>query len=208
MRFDLHMHTTRHSGDSSMDPYEMLHRARELGLEGVVITEHDWMWTEKELDELRGNAPELLVLAGVEVSTRQGHFLAYGIKNPFAMPRGINVADMCREVHRQGGVVVAAHPFRFGQRFLEILNRDRPAIDGLELMTSNMDAECRRKAAEVFEQRQLAGIGSSDAHHEDVLGFCYTEFEDAIRDASDLVDAIRQRRTTPHERADLAVGVM
>src|SRR5258708_38281132 len=97
MRFDLHIHTTRHSGDSSMDPFVLIDRAQEIGLDGVVITEHDWLWTEKELDELRAAAPRLVVLAGVEVSTRQGHFLAYGIKNPLALPRGITVADMCRE---------------------------------------------------------------------------------------------------------------
>jgi predicted metal-dependent phosphoesterase TrpH len=206
MKFDLHMHTTRHSPDGLMDPFVMVERARQIGLEGIVITEHDWLWTEDELDELRAAAPGLVVLAGVEVSTRQGHFLAYGVRNPFAVGRGIHAAELCREVHRQGGAVVAAHPFRFGQRFKDILYRDNPEIDGLELMTSNMDAECRRKASEIFRQRPLAGLGSSDAHHEDVLGFCFTEFEGTIRDLSDLVDAIRQRRATPRERADLAAA--
>jgi predicted metal-dependent phosphoesterase TrpH len=206
MKFDLHMHTTRHSPDSFMDPFGMVLRAREIGLEGVVITEHDWLWTDEELDELRAAAPDLVILAGVEVSTRQGHFLAYGVKNPFAVGKGIDVAELCREMHRQGGAVVAAHPFRWGQRFRDILNRDKPDIDGLELMTSNMDAECRRKAADVFKQRSLAGLGSSDAHHEDVLGFCFTEFEATIRDTRDLVEAIRQKRATPHERIDLAAA--
>src|SRR5215813_195545 len=95
MKFDLHMHTTRHSPDSFMDPQVMLQRAREIGLHGVVITEHDWLWTEAELDELRAAAPGLVVLAGVEVSTRQGHFLAYGVRNPFSIPRNIGVADLC-----------------------------------------------------------------------------------------------------------------
>src|SRR6266542_4511710 len=161
MKFDLHMHTTRHSPDSEMDPFIMLRRARAL------------------------------VLAGVEVSTRQGHFLVYGVKNPFAVPRGIGVAELCREMHRQGGAVVAAHPFRWGQRFDDILARDRPELDGLELMTNNMDADCRRRAAEIHARRRLAGLGSSDAHHEDTLGVCYTEFDAAIRDVRDLVEAIR-----------------
>src|SRR5438270_3855805 len=120
MKFDLHMHTTRHSPDSSMDPFVMLRRARELGLDGLVITEHDWLWTEEELDELRAAAPGLVVLAGVEVSAWEGHFLAYGVGDPFALSRGMGVAELCREVHRQGGAVVAAHPFRFGQRFNDI----------------------------------------------------------------------------------------
>ena len=200
MKFDLHMHTTRHSPDSFMGPYVMLRRAREVGLQGVVITEHDWLWTDDELDELRSSASGLVVLAGVEVSTKQGHFLAYGVRNPFSIPRNIGVADLCYEMHKQGGVVVAAHPFRWGQRFGDILRQERPDLDGIELMTSNMDEDCRRRAAEVFAERTLAGLGSSDAHHEDVLGVCYTEFEGTIRDIRDLVDAIRERRTSAHER--------
>ncbi len=200
MNFDLHMHTTRHSPDSFMDPHVMLRRAGEVGLHGLVITEHDWLWAEDELDELRAAAPGLVVLAGVEVSTRQGHFLAYGVRNPFSIPRNIGVADLCYEMHKQGGVVVAAHPFRWGQRFRDILRQEQPDLDGMELMTYNMDADCRRRAAEVFAEQTLAGLGSSDAHHADVLGVCYTEFEGTIRDEHDLVDAIRDRRTSAHER--------
>jgi hypothetical protein len=182
-----------------MDPLAMLRRAREIGLDGLVITEHDWLWTESELDELRAAEPGLVVLAGIEVSARQGHFLAYGVRNPFAVPHGIDVAELCREVHRQGGAVVAAHPFRWGQRFDEILHKSRPELDGLELMSKNMDADCRRQAAAIVRERRLCGLGNSDAHSEDRLGCCYTDFDAAIRDLRDLVEAIRSRRAVARE---------
>src|SRR4051812_14927859 len=159
MKFDLHLHTSRHSPDSSMDPRVMLRRAQGLGLDGLVITEHDWLWTEDELNEMRAPAPGLVILSGIEVSTRGGHLLGYGVTNPFATPKGIRVADLCQEVHRQGGAVVAAHPFRFGQRFNDILQRDRPDLDGLEMMSNNMDKDCRRQAAEVQSRLGLAGLG-------------------------------------------------
>src|SRR5262249_40692563 len=117
MKLDMHLHTTRHSPDSQMEPAALLRRAREIGLDGFVITEHDWLWTEPELDELRAEAPDLLILSGIEVSSYEGHVLVYGVTNPFAVPRGIRMAELCREVHRQGGVTVAAHPFRWGQKF-------------------------------------------------------------------------------------------
>src|SRR5262249_4510993 len=121
MKFDLHMHTTRHSPDSMMDPLVLVQRARELGLAALLITEHDWLWTEAELEDLRTAAAGLVVLAGIEVSAREGHFLVYGVHNPFAFPQGMGVAALCREVHAQGGAVVAAHPFRWGQPFDEII---------------------------------------------------------------------------------------
>src|SRR5262249_1932519 len=142
----------------------------------------------------------------IEVTTREGDFLAYGVKNPFALPKGIGVAELCREVHCQGGVVVAAHPFRWDQRFDEILRDERPELDGLELMTSNMDADIRRRAAEIWQRLPLAGLGSSDAHHEDVLGFCYTEFVESIHTNEDLVDAIRGRHMLAMEGDLHALG--
>jgi predicted metal-dependent phosphoesterase TrpH len=199
MKFDLHMHTTRHSPDSMMDPLALLRRARQIGLDGVVITEHDWLWTQPELDGLRALGDGLVVLAGIEVSAREGHFLVYGVTNPFAVPRGIGVAELCGEVHRQGGAVVAAHPFRWGQPFEEILQEERPDLDGLEMMSSNMDEDCRRRTQEVQAKLAVAGLGNSDAHHEDVLGYCYTEFPDGIRTSADLVAAIRGRQTLPRQ---------
>jgi predicted metal-dependent phosphoesterase TrpH len=199
MKFDLHMHTTRHSPDSQMDPFVLVRRAIEIKLDGVVITEHDWLWTEEELDELRATAPGLVVLGGIEVSCREGHFLTYGVRDPFALPHGIRVADLCREVHRQEGAVVAAHPFRWGQRFDEIMEKVKPELDGLELRTSNMDEDCRRRAARMQATYGLAGLGSSDAHDESVLGFCYTEFDAPVRNARELVAAILTRRSTAHD---------
>jgi predicted metal-dependent phosphoesterase TrpH len=200
MKLDLHLHTSRHSPDSIMPPQIMVGRAREIGLDGVVITEHDWLWTEDELDELRAAEPGLVVLAGVEVTTKQGHFLAYGITDPFAVPNGIGVTELCREVHRQGGAVVAAHPYRWNQPFNDILRKDRPELDGLEMMSNNMDAETRQRAAELNERLKLAGLGNSDAHRVETLGCCYTEFGAVIRDARDLVEAIRSRKTAPFDR--------
>jgi predicted metal-dependent phosphoesterase TrpH len=199
MKFDLHMHTTRYSPDSAMDPFDLVRRARQIGLDGVAVTEHDRLWPEKELEELRAVEPALVVLAGIEVSCREGHFLAYGVQDASTIPHGIGVAALCREVHRQGGAVVAAHPFRWGQPFDKILRDEQPELDGLELMTSNMDPECRRRAAEVQRIQNLAGLGSSDAHAEDVLGICYTVFADTIRNGRDLAEAIRKHRTSAHE---------
>jgi predicted metal-dependent phosphoesterase TrpH len=205
MKFDLHLHTTRHSPDSQMDPVALLRRARRIGLDGVVITEHDWLWTEPELEALRALAGDLVILAGIEVSAREGHFLVYGVTNPFALPRGIGVADLCCEVHRQGGAVVAAHPFRWGQPFEEILEEEQPELDGLEMMSSNMDDYCRRRAAEVQARLGVAGLGNSDAHHEDILGFCYTEFTGEVRSTADLVRAIRRRQAVPRQGPPLAL---
>ncbi len=98
MKFDLHMHTTRHSPDSDMDPFVMCRQAREIGLDGVVITEHDWLWTEPELAELRRGASESgSSWRASRVSAFEGHFyLAYGGgPNLFAAPMGVPRGGVC-----------------------------------------------------------------------------------------------------------------
>jgi predicted metal-dependent phosphoesterase TrpH len=198
MLFDLHMHTARYSPDSIIDPLALIERARAVGLDGIVITEHDRLWPDDELTELRAKAKGLVVLAGVEVTGRGGDMLCYGVTDLSALPRGVSWPELTREVHRQGGVCVAAHPYRWGQPFDELVAMEGVELDGIEMMSNNMDAELRSKAAEFMRRRPgYAGLGNSDAHEVAVVGCCRTEFSATISTMADLVQAIRSRLTSP-----------
>ncbi len=198
MKFDLHMHTSRYSSDSIIDPYELVARAKTIGLDGIVITEHDRLWPDKELAELRAKADGLVVLAGVEVTGRGGDMLCYGVTDLAKLPRGVSWRELTREVHRQGGACVAAHPYRWDQPFEHLLETQQPELDGIEMMSNNMDADLRAKAASFIRRRpEFAQLGNSDAHEIDVVGCCYTEFDAVIQTMSDLVSAIRAGKATP-----------
>ena len=198
MLFDLHIHTSWHSPDSAIDPFQLARHARRIGLDGIVITEHDWLWTEAELNQLRAAVPGLVILAGVEVSAHGGHVLCYGVTDPFAIPKNIPWPDLCDEVHRQGGVTVAAHPFRWGQPFERFYDEQRPAFDGVEVMSKNLDAGLRERVA-AFQARHphLARLGNSDAHGIGEVGCCRTEFDVEVSSNADLVAAIKGNRGTP-----------
>ncbi|HEY2910611.1 MAG TPA: PHP domain-containing protein [Gemmataceae bacterium] len=195
MNFDLHLHTSRHSPDSVTDPFELLDAARKAGLDGVVLTEHDYFWPEDELAELRSAAPDLVVLSGMEVTGRGGDVLVYGITDPFALPKGIGWGELCREVHRQGGAAVAAHPNRWGQPFERVVRDAGAELDGIEVMSNNMEQELRVQAAELLvKYPHFAQLGNSDSHAPWSVGCCYTEFAAAIRTSADLVAAIRGKK--------------
>ncbi|MBN9120975.1 MAG: PHP domain-containing protein, partial [Planctomycetes bacterium] len=177
MKFDLHMHTARHSPDADSDPFELVRAAIKAGLDGIVITEHDFLWPEDELQELRASAPELVILAGVEVTGRGGDVLCYGVTTPSAIPRGTEWGPLTREVHRQGGACVAAHPNRWNQPFEKLLKEQQPELDGIEVMSNNMDPDLRAKAALLLEKYpHFAQLGNSDSHQPWSVGCCYTEF--------------------------------
>lgn len=201
-KLDLHLHTSRHSPDSVIDPFELLDRARAAGLDGVVITEHDYLWPDDELADLRRAAPDLVVLAGIEVAAAGGDVLVYGVTDPFAVPRGVEWADLVREVAAQGGACVMAHPYRWGQDVDALLADPRHVFDGIEAISNNMDAGLRRRAAALGDRHpRFARLGNSDGHAPDVVGVCYTEFAADVRTNRDLVAAIKARKTTPRERS-------
>jgi predicted metal-dependent phosphoesterase TrpH len=195
MKFDLHLHTSRHSPDSVTDPFDLLRSARRAGLDGVVLTEHDYLWPDDELAELRAFAPDLVILAGVEVTGRGGDVLVYGITDATPLPRGIGWAELVREVHRQGGVAVAAHPNRWGQPFERLVKETAVVLDGIEVLSNNMDDDLRTKAADLLVRfPHLAQLGNSDSHDPATVGCCYTDFAADIRTNADLVAAIRGRQ--------------
>lgn len=195
MKFDLHIHTRRHSSDSETDPFDLLRSAKAAGLDGIVITEHDYWWNEAELEELREAEPGLVILGGIEVTGRGGDMLVYGVKDPFAFPRGIRWPDLCREVHKQGGVAVAAHPNRWGQPFEKLLREPGVELDGIEVMSNNMDRELRVAATGLLAKYpHLAQLGNSDSHAPGTVGCCYTDFDCDIRTTADLVAAIRGKK--------------
>jgi predicted metal-dependent phosphoesterase TrpH len=195
MKFDLHMHTRRYSPDSITDPFDLVKSAVDAGLDGIVITEHDRLWPEGELEELRAAVPGLVILAGIEITGRGGDMLCYGVTDLRALPKGVAWPELCREVHRQGGACVAAHPNRWGQPFEKMLREQKPELDGIEVMSNNMDADLRQRAAELLvKYPHFAQLGNSDSHDPATVGVCYTDFDAQIRTNADLVAAIRARK--------------
>jgi predicted metal-dependent phosphoesterase TrpH len=200
MKFDHHLHTARHSPDSSIDPLELVERAREIGLDGVVITEHDYQWEEDERSELARRAAPLLVFSGAEVSAREGHFLVYGLPSVDEIPPGIGVADLLRVVRAHNAAVVAAHPFRWDQPFDAIVAEHGPAFDALELVSKNVTTETRALTEGVLRRHGMGATGSSDAHEIENLGCYFTEFDRPIRTIGDFAAALRARRGRPRHR--------
>jgi predicted metal-dependent phosphoesterase TrpH len=200
MKIDHHLHTSRHSPDSLIDPLELVERARGIGLDGLVITEHDYQWELEELAELAERAAPLGVFSGAEVSALEGHFLVYGLPALDLVPPGIELAELLRVVQGHGAAIVAAHPFRWDQPFGEIVAKHGPAFDALELVSNNVSAEMRSLTEGLLRAYPMGATGSSDAHDLDVVGCYFTEFDCPIRSISDFVAALRGHRGRPRHR--------
>ena len=206
-KIDHHIHTSRHSPDSEISPTQLLKAAKEAGLDGVVITEHDYQWEPGELADLAREAGDLVVLSGVEVSAREGHFLVYGLPDLRDVPAGVRLKDLLTAVRRHGAAVVAAHPYRWGQDFDRIV-RDHGGnpFDGVELVSNNVTHETRAMAERLLGRSTMGRTGSSDAHEPEVVGCYYTEFAGPIRSMADFVAAIKRGDGRPGHRDGYALA--
>jgi predicted metal-dependent phosphoesterase TrpH len=196
-KIDLHLHTSRHSPDSLMDPDELIERAQAVGLDVVVITEHDYQWGEDELADLNRRGGGLVFLSGAEVSTREGHFLVFGLPDLNEAPPGLPLADLLAVVRRHEAAIVGAHPFRWDQPFDEIVDRHGPVFDALELVSKNVTPQTRRLTERLLRKYPMGATGSSDSHEAETLGCYFTEFPGPIATIADFVEALRARTGRP-----------
>ena len=196
-RIDHHLHTSRHSPDSTIDPRELIEFAREIGLDGLVITEHDYQWEPDELGELAALASPLQVFSGAEISAYEGHFLVYGLPTLDDVPPGITIEELVRVVRRHDAAIVAAHPFRWDQPFQSIVAEHGPIFDALELVSNNVTRETRSKTEALLRTSPMGATGSSDAHEVETIGCYFTEFDTTIGSMADFVAALQGRHGRP-----------
>jgi predicted metal-dependent phosphoesterase TrpH len=199
LRIDPHVHS-----EGSYDGHEpvelLLEHAAEIGLDGIVVTDHDEIDESLRAAEL---APEygLVGIPGVEVSTAHGHLLAIGVED--RPPRGLPFDETVARVRDAGGIAVVPHPFQRSRH--GVRKRHVDDADGVEVYNSMLFTGYRNRRANRFaEHRGFPRLGASDAHYLGNVGRAYTEVEldevpaDApisALDGATVVDAIRAGKT-------------
>jgi predicted metal-dependent phosphoesterase TrpH len=204
MLIDIHSHTWPRSHDSVLNPDDLIVRAKAAGLDAIVFTEHDTVWDYKAIEELRAKH-NFLVLAGVEISTDDGHILAFGIdKYVFGMHRSRELAAYVEKVK---GALIAAHPYRRQMPWfsrnddeyraaLEKAARN-PAyqyVQGLEEINGRGSDKENEFSQRLCEMMHLPGTGGTDSHAISDIGKCATYFEREIRDERELIEELRAGR--------------
>ena len=153
MFIDTHMHEMTYSKDSFLRLDEMVSIARQKGVGGICITDHDSMGLKDYAAEYteRTGFP---VFVGIEFFSWQGDIVAFGIED---YPRErVPAQEFIDLVKAQGGVCFAAHPFRNNNRGLEENLRAVHGLDGLEVLNGSTSAEACMKAAEYAMELNIA----------------------------------------------------
>ena len=159
-RVDLHMHTSA-SKDCLSTPADVAHRARDVGLDRIAITDHNQI---EGAFEARSIDREL-VIVGEEVRTAEGLDLI-GLFLVEHIPPGGTFREVAEEIHRQGGVVYAPHPFDSHRGTTEeFLDGVRDCIDAVEGFNARIHDPRRNQKAQDWALVHGLPLGAgSDAH--------------------------------------------
>lgn len=192
MIIDFHIHS-KYSFDCFLEPSRIIEGARRLGLEGLAITDHDTMAGVGEFKRL---APDLYIIAGQEISVKEGDILGLFLKQEIRPSR--SVSEILDEIRSQGGIAVLAHPFKwphlvrdadFLKQFdaIEVFNaRNNIPVPYLENFLSR----------KFVRESGLSYLAGSDTHEGFELGCARTIFEFPAKGADDeaIKKAIIEKR--------------
>ncbi|MFZ0830107.1 MAG: CehA/McbA family metallohydrolase [Thermoplasmata archaeon] len=192
IRLDLHVHSG-YSVDSRLSFEQILERITYQGLQGFALTDHNTTEGLTELERLRSSYPGFWFLSGVEVSTLEGHLLAYGVKQ--CPPPNRSLAETLERVAALGGVSVLAHPFRWVHGVGRRIATDA-RVQGLETRNGKNSELANTRAELLAARRSLASTGGSDAHEPKLVGRAFTEFPHEVVSVDDLLDQIRKGQAT------------
>ena len=195
MRLDLHNHT-RYSPDSRVAPADLVRVARKAGLDGVAITDHNAVGGIREAEEAAGT--EFIVIPGLEISTKSGHVLAYGVRE--VVPRDLSVAETVRRIEAIGGVAVAAHPYRFWSGLGEAALSEASFV-AYETCNARTLRGGNERARALALARKVGQTGGSDSHFLDEVGQAITTLDSGIVRPEDVVELLDARKTSAEGRS-------
>jgi len=200
-RADLHLHTL--ASDGLIGACDLVdHVERHTELDVIAITDHDETSASLEAREWAAQRGyRVQVIAGVEVTTRDGHLLALFIEErPSAFWSLQRTAEW---VTARGGLCVAPHPFTRWTHSLSARELSDTIgaglLAGVEVLNASLAGRASRpRALNLARVHGLAQIGSSDAHMLSMVGLAFTRFPG--RSVEDLRHAIEHARTVPEGR--------
>jgi len=199
LKIDLHVHTC-YSKDCATTLDEVVLHAKNKGLDGVAITDHD---TIEGALELMKNRTNLIIIPGIEVSTKQGHILGLDVTAP--IPPQLGAMETIEQIHRAGGIAIAAHPATVFKNGIVGMGFNRRVsaygFDAIEVVNSScfpfwLNGLSRRLAV----RTGLPQTAGSDSHLPETIGLAYTLIENVEADprSIDVILAIKKGMTVPY----------
>lgn len=199
MILDLHAHSIKSDdGRAKVANYCQWISARDLSIDGFVLTEHRQFDFESDYTELAA-AHNLTILKGAEVETEYGHVLVFGVTPALTEEFDFSnihlaLADVIAACDKHDAVAVPCHPgrVRVGMS-AHIEEHGVPeGVHIVEVLNGGSRGDEDQIAQTMANELNYRGIGGSDAHIVSHIGRCATRFAQDIHSEVELVAALRQ----------------
>jgi predicted metal-dependent phosphoesterase TrpH len=194
MIIDTHLHESKYSGDSHISLLELVVRAKEIGLDGICITDHESNEIMEEAHELAQKI-DFTIIVGAEFLTHEGDMTVFGLKE---LPKEkIHAHELIELVNKNGGVAVCSHPYRQNNRGMGDHIRDLKNVWGIEAFNGSTPPHHNLQAYNLSLELGVPALGGSDAHNWQQVGKYATVFPDGVKTEKDLIEAIKLKQVCP-----------
>ena len=204
LEVDFHAHTR--FSDGLLSPFELVIAARRRGLDAIAVTEHNNVFPAQMAAWFSRRIDGPTVVVGEEITTKHYHLIGVGVHERVE-PRA-DATLVVEEIHRQGGIAIAAHPVRRFWPAFEPVFEDLDAaevVHPIALRKRDHEDEGGHDRRWSWDEmvtfynrprkRRLTAIGSSDYHGYKVLGLCRTLVFADDDSAEAIIVALREGRT-------------
>lgn len=196
MKIDFHSHTIFSDGVET--PERMVQRAKEIGLDGIAITDHNSIKGWKRAVE-EGKRIGCKVVTGKEIKIREGgrtigEILALFLNGDVDGNKLEDVGGIVDKIRQQDGIAAIAHPFDSWLKYsksmtgwtsyllsssrksplLNFIEKEKIKLDAIEITNGRNVSGANEASKNYARKKKIAGIAGSDSHWAWEVGNCYT----------------------------------
>ncbi|MBE5789439.1 MAG: histidinol-phosphatase [Clostridiales bacterium] len=209
--YETHMHTCQASACGVSTGKEHARWYKEMGYTGIIMTDHFFggntavdrslPWEERirlfcsgyEDAKAEGDRIGLDVFFGLEQNYEGDEYLIYGLDPRYLM----NHPEMehwtrrqqLEEVHRAGGCVIQAHPFRM-RGYMNIIRLAEGYCDGIEAANAGNEPLDDARALRYGREKGMVMTAGSDNHHSPAKALFGIRLEKKLTDILEYVKII------------------
>ena len=155
-------------------------------VKAAAVTDHDTIAGLREIRQLASPHHDILIIPGVEITTRQGDVLVLGAQE--LPPKPWDVEDVVDFARATGCITIAAHPFRQFGLADEVADS---GVDAVEVYNGGSSGLVNKKALDIARKLGLPGVSGSDSHQPSDLFSVCTQVQASLKE-DEILDAIRK----------------
>lgn len=224
--YETHMHTCQGSACGTSTGKEHVRAYKDKGYTGIIITDHFFRgncavdrslpWKKRielycsgyEDALIEGQKIGLDVFFGIEENHHGDEYLIYGLDKKFLLDHPEmehwTRKQQYEEVHKAGGCVVQAHPFRFRGYYMDKIRLGGRFIDGCEVANAGNNPWNDARALRWGREMGFSLTAGSDNHKSPNDNLYGVVLEERLTDIHDFVKVILEKKPiglyVPEER--------